>query len=281
MKKGWKIFWIVIAVFAILGVLCSGAALVLGVNFYDYSTRMEMEVQELKEELHIGHSHYEERENSVVEYADVTKLDIQVGACDVFLIADDRDTIVVDTTDLNYSKKDLELYEEKDGGTLRIWTIKDGEEWDIFQHRSVNCGVLRIYVPRDLVYEQADLSFGASSIMISGLQAEQIHLQTEATELEMSQIMTQGLEAKVGATDFEFSGEIRGDVEILVGSGDAELDLIGVMTDYNYDIECEMGEIEIGNQEIEGVAKEQMIDNGAAYTMDITCRGGSVSVDFQ
>ena len=50
--------------------------------------------------------------------------------------------------------------------------------------------------------------------------------------------------------------------------------------DYNYDLDCGIGEIRCGDDSFSGFGREKSIDNGADKKMDIDCGIGSINVAF-
>ena len=62
--------------------------------------------------------------------------------------------------------------------------------------------------------------------------------------------------------------------------GNAELYLDGCMEDYNYEIECATGNVEIDDESFSGLAAERVINNDADAVMNIECSMGNVTVGF-
>ena len=54
----------------------------------------------------------------------------------------------------------------------------------------------------------------------------------------------------------------------------------GSEEDYNYRIECGMGNVTVGSSSYGGVACEKNIDNGSAYDFDLDCGMGNVEIMF-
>ena len=50
--------------------------------------------------------------------------------------------------------------------------------------------------------------------------------------------------------------------------------------DYNYELECDMGSIRIGDSKYSGPATERSINNRAGQWMEIACSVGSVDISF-
>ena len=56
--------------------------------------------------------------------------------------------------------------------------------------------------------------------------------------------------------------------------------LEGAEQDYNYDIECGLGSVRIGDKRYNDLADDHEVNNGGSTMVDISCSMGSVEVDF-
>ena len=73
------------------------------------------------------------------------------------------------------------------------------------------------------------------------------------------------------------------DIELDAGTGAGQLylELVGTEEDYDYAVECGIGEINIGSVSYGGLGREQRIMNpGAERFMDIECGIGSIQMEF-
>ena len=63
--------------------------------------------------------------------------------------------------------------------------------------------------------------------------------------------------------------------------GNIEFSLEEKQEGFNYDIECGMGNIEIGGAGFSGLAREQRMENHAYREFEAECNMGSIVISFQ
>jgi hypothetical protein len=78
----------------------------------------------------------------------------------------------------------------------------------------------------------------------------------------------------------DFSGATSGDVEAECQVGTIKLELVGKKEDYNYNIQCKMGAIKVGDEGSAALKGKKQTDNGAEKDMDLECKTGAIQVDF-
>ena len=114
-------------------------------------------------------------------------------------------------------------------------------------------------------------------------------------------VKLQELEIEMGAGEFESKNPVtarEADLEIGTGSmtfadlsarktdgecglGELDLTLTGTQEDYNYDLECGVGNLDVGSDSYSGLGREKTISNkGADRKLDLECGMGNISVDF-
>lgn len=235
MKKGWKIFGIVCAVLAGLGIVLCIAGLAIGFNteevreianrdglfgIHSYETHTKSDVKNL-----------ESSETEV--YDNIRNLDVEVGRMQVNVITDaDIKGIRVGSETPKHTK--FRCYREYD--TLKI--ENEGND-----HRIKHEGIINIYIPKDMVFDEADFSIGAGVLHVQKINAREL--------------------------------------DIECGAGTVELTAAGRETDYNYELEMGAGEITIGGGTFSGVGMEKNINNQAAKEMSIECGAGEVTINFE
>lgn len=134
----------------------------------------------------------------------------------------------------------------------------------------------------ELQASEVDLEISAGTINWSGLTARELDIDMAAGAVNGTQTVITGstdIDMKAGAVTL--AGVLGADVDIAVSAGKVTLDLAHVWEDYNYDLSCAGGSIKIGDESVEGLAKEREIDNRAAYDMDVECSAGAVEIQFQ
>ena len=124
-------------------------------------------------------------------------------------------------------------------------TLCIGEKDGVNVHFNTNTDrKLEIIIPRDTQFKQVELEVGAGQANVSGLITEKF------------------------------------DVE--VGAGQINVELSGAEDDYNYNIECGVGKVVVGNTSYAGLGTEKTIKNeGATQDIIVECGIGEVKIQFE
>lgn len=233
-------------------------------------------------------------EKTVVADGNVKKLEIEMGGC-MFELMDSQDaSYYVEYT----GKGKTQAYVENNELHVKVL---NGNEWNIINWgagEKDNC--LTLYVPIDAVFDEVDVNMGAGQMKLDGLkakemeveigagqllskglQAEQLSVSVGAGEAVLEEALLKNVQTEVGAGNCEIEGTITGDIEADCAMGNITFELKGTEMDFNYEIECVTGNIEIGGNEYSGLCQEQSIDNGAAKKIEVECAIGNVEVIFQ
>lgn len=286
MKRGWKIFWIVIATIVVMGLIFCGAALVLGFRIHDLRKEypngivlfgdddMEWDDDPLENEYL--------NPEAAMEYDDITELEMILGGCDVELVQGTDEKLRVDTSKLTFGDTGVSIRMQTSGSRLKIYMEKGNQIWDVCKIKNKNhgFGILYIEVPASVRMENITLHAGAANVMADGLYAKKMELKIGAADCDIRNADVDNLVAEVGAGDLEVEGTCNRDVDLKCGAGEMDLDLCGNEKDFNYSLKCGAGEIEIADQEYGGLAVAREIDNGSSKTVEIVCGAGDVSITF-
>lgn len=104
-------------------------------------------------------------------------------------------------------------------------------------------GILMITIPKDYQFEEVDLQIGAGKATVEMLNTK------------------------------EFDAE--------VGAGELVMTIPGVEADYNYELECGVGEIQVGGEKYGGLGNEKEVVNpGATKHFSVECGAGKVEIQF-
>ena len=186
---------------------------------------------------------------------DVKSLDIDMDAGMLKVVKGKGKEIKVITT-----SKNSEVETALEDGTLIISENFHAAYWGDGVHRLQ----VVIEVPEQLELEELSVEVGAGDIDIKeGL------LTTAYARLD------------VDAGNLDFAGEVKGDLDANCNVGNMELKLTGEQQDYNYSLSCGVGSIKAGDISVAGLGRDDEIDNGADYDMDINCDVGNVDVIFE
>ena len=125
-----------------------------------------------------------------------------------------------------------------------------------------------------------DVAIGAGKADIEKLVAEKVTFEVGAGTLQLNDFTVGEVIAEVGMGNLTAGGSIAENAEIDCGMGNVILDLKGKETDYNYNIECAMGNVKVGENKMSNLAAERSVDNGSERELDVECAMGNITIDF-
>lgn len=148
--------------------------------------------------------------------------------------------------------------------------------------------------------DQANIAVGAGLIEMNGLGGKEISLSADAGELLAGRVtaetavlqigaghlrveelsVSRNADISVGVGQCEIAGTITGDLDLDCDMGEAVMRLTGSEDDHSYDVECGMGEINVGSRSHSGVATERSWNSGKDSGFEIDCNMGTVTVTF-
>ncbi|MDD2979488.1 MAG: DUF4097 family beta strand repeat-containing protein [Hespellia sp.] len=270
MKKGWKIFWIMCASIAGFGLILFLAGIALGADgslfakAYEDSIRKTVQVTTDWDDYYEDHSGDTEHDSSdsgvkqepqtgeqVRSYKDIKKLSVDVNACEVVIRQSTDSEVKVDASNVS-SRLNLQI--RNSGDELEI-------ESNVKIPGNKSCGTLVIYIPKGYEFEKADFTIGAGVLSVEAIQAKELDIEVGAGEATVKSCKADELSADCGA-------------------GQMTVNVVGSENDYDYDIQCGIGEINIGGGKYSGLGVDQYMDNDAAREMDIQCGVGQVYITF-
>lgn len=159
--------------------------------------------------------------------------------------------------------KNLEI--ELATGSLEIY-YSDVEQIQIEQK---NLFGYESYIEEETLYIEGGnkIGFGNGSGSITVLIPEQMRFETVDLEL--------------GAGEATMENLVVDHLCAEVGTGQLQIQLAGSEHDYSYDIECGIGEIQIGDSSYGGFGKTQKnISEGTGKSIDLECGIGEIQIDF-
>lgn len=142
---------------------------------------------------------------------------------------------------------------------------------------SLGAGELKL---ENLGVQNMTASIGAGRLSMEEMALGSLELSLGAGELETEDVTVENLVASIGAGNMDFSGGIYRSAEISCSMGNVSMELEGEKEDFNYQLNCVAGNMEIDGESYVGAAVERSIDNGAAKQIKIDCSMGNVEVDF-
>lgn len=149
--------------------------------------------------------------------------------------------------------------------------------------------------------DQSHISVGAGLLEIDGLAGKEIILSADAGELLAGRVTAENAVLQIGAGHLsveellasrkasidvsvgqcEIAGTITGDLDLDCDMGEAVMRLTGSEDDHSYDVECGMGEVNVGSHSHGGVASERSWNSGKDSEFEIDCNMGTVTITFE
>ena len=196
-----------------------------------------------------------------------TKLDIELKYDE--LILEEGDSFCVRVYD--DSGKNVTVKESSD--TLKVRSTKK-----LSKTRKVH-----ISYPEDVKLQELEIEMGAGTVYLNrDIETEKLSVEMGAGEFESKNPVTAreaDLEIGTGSMTFADLSARKTDGEC--GLGELDLTLTGTQEDYNYDLECGVGNLDVGSDSYSGLGREKSISNtGADRKLDLECGMGNVSVNF-
>lgn len=269
MKKFTKVMLILAGVFASVGVICMVVAFCMGLTTNHF---MKM-IRDGRFSFDAGDLHISfdgdwkdnfEGESLGTESADeesvdgeirevCANIDLEFGAGILNIYYADVEYIQVKQTNI----PDLKVHVKNDTLVISedsdIHIGFDGEE-----DRS-----LTILIPQDMQFEDVELEIGASKADIKNIHAEELSITVGAGQATAVDLNVEKLDVKAGV-------------------GQVNIALNGVQNEYNYNIECGIGNVVVGDSSYGGLGAEQNVKNeGATKEINVECGIGEVKIQFE
>lgn len=283
MKLFTKIALGVAGFFASIAVICLLVAFTLGFRWTDFQRMMYegkfkfgpedgfsfFEDEDENTGVHYGEEHYSGSDKVCEIPHECTRIFVEYGAGRLDISYGDVSYVQIvqeNVPDFSVTSSDVDktLYIE---GGLEINGDADAS--------------LEIILPRNTQLEVMDLEIGASKAKIYDLAAKECSIVVGAGQAELSDICVDKLNLEVGAGQAEVKNLSVQELDVEAGVGQVDIEIAGAETDYNYNVECGIGKVVVGNRSFGGVGAEQNITNiGASHHMNIGCGIGQVDVHF-
>lgn len=287
MKSGWKVFWIVCAVMAAVGIVMTVAGVALGglrmlsntdesgpvhewLQRFGRIVETEESAQNVRDGLEEipdiiadsgdpddGYAPGEPDGNMITAYDGITEISLDLSYLSVIVSPSDSDAVIVDTSQLSPEIRG-DIAVSQDGEELELET--DG-------HRSLKWNtaaaeMLYISIPRGTHYKSFSADVGAGMLEMEGISAEEISLD-------------------VGAGQITLWGEVVQNADLNCDVGEVLFTLPGEMETYNYELSCSAGELIVGDEAYSGLRNQMKIDNGSSCLIEAECRIGRMEIMFE
>ena len=196
-----------------------------------------------------------------------TKLDIELKYDE--LILEEGDSFCVRVYDDN--GKNVTVKESSD--TLKVRSTKK-----LSKTRKV-C----ISYPEDVKLQELEIEMGAGTVYLNrDIDTEKLSVEMGAGEFDSKNPVTaKEADLEIGTGSMTFADLSAKKISGECGLGELDLTMTGTQEDYNYDLECGVGNLDVGSDSYSGLGREKSISNtGADRKLDLECGMGNVSVNF-
>ena len=190
------------------------------------------------------------------------KMKLTIGACTFTVKSTGDKTFYLEAKNMG------KLSIDQDGSTLEIATEENLDIEDFEEKRE-----LVLYVPEKVTFDEVELKFGAGEVVFDSLSAEKFKAEIGAGHILVNNGEVEKVELSVGAGAVEYYGSIQEKMEADCSMGSIYAELQGKEEEFDYDLECSMGNIAINGQDH---AFDRKVDNHAQKKMKLSCVMGSV-----
>ncbi len=271
MKKFTKICLILAGIFGILGVGMLGGAMALGATSMDVNSKLSNSRvwNRVSEELSEGWMDFWDEgsefdfissrdvplsqadgEYHTYDYSDVDTIEVDVKRCAVYLErSEDSDVHVA--VDSNGGNQKVQV--EQSGDTVSVsCNSKARPETEIY-----------LSIP-DTEMDKIDISVGGGYLSIDEMSAKEVAV-------------------SVGSGMVETNGSVRAEKSYWeVGAGTMEVCMAGREEDYDYEIPCGVGIVDLPGDSYSGLGTAKTIENeNSEYEMEIQCGVGNIEFVFE
>lgn len=284
MKKGTKGMLIAAGAFAVAGVgFCIGgisvAAVETGGNVFDQAGQLLQDNDyPLAGLIHWGNAQYHSSDidwdaldGNTVDMDFASDLEISLKYDELLIQEYDGDKIRVNVA--NDAKNDVVVKE-----TSGKITITDTRSGNVKKKKQI-----KVIVPSGKDFDTVSLGVDMGTIDLEcDLKVQELSVEVGAGEFSgYGNITAANCDLQVGAGTIDID---QIDVQKLnadCGAGEIDMVVTGKEKDYNYDLSCGMGEINLEDSEYSGIGIEKNISNeGARKDMVLECGMGEIDVEF-
>lgn len=137
--------------------------------------------------------------------------------------------------------------------------------------------------PQSYTFDETSIEIAAGTVTLKdGFNTGELDVSVAAGEFtNTGRLTAREVSIEVGAGNVELSELDTKELEADCGVGNIELNISGRETDYNYEISCAAGEVEIGGSSYSGIGHSKEITNpNAKGDMELNCGVGNITVTF-
>lgn len=302
MKKGWKIFWIVCASVAGIGVVLAVVGVIMGATFgsiqaafWNYGHRAEQRFEAIEETVEVEDDFDEDEfldgadwddrasnaevisNGSTVHLDGIRQLDVELSHLRIVLEESTGTELEFQTSNIPEDAAG-ELVLKQEGEELDVF-IRNEQNWKAIMKNRGEVGTLTMRISKNQLTQMSFSIAGGGVLEAAQVQTGELDIEVGAGLIQLQNVRVDALDLEVGAGDASVTGTINREASIDCGIGTVDLQLTGTQQDYSYSMECGAGVIQIGNDVYSGISNEKTIMNGGAM-IEMECGAGEVTVGF-
>lgn len=137
--------------------------------------------------------------------------------------------------------------------------------------------------PQNYTFDETSIEIAAGTVTLKdGFNTGELDVSVAAGEFtNTGRLTAREVSIEVGAGNVELSELDTKELEADCGVGNIGLNISGRETDYNYEISCAAGEVEIGGSSYSGIGHSKEITNpNVKGDMELNCGVGNITVTF-
>lgn len=290
MKKGWKIFWIIIGCIGGLGLILTIISVLVGFSFrgtfqefskpgQDFLRKKSKHVEFISEDYNVLDDYEDDDDDfscsssSEKVYKNVDSLTLKVDLGEISLQPSNDDNVHITSC----KHVDPELLEITQDGSKLIVNLKTPpKKWRSHHKHSK----LAIYLPKNTLLKTLDISMKTGEIDAETISVEQLNLDLSAGSCSLNDVKAKVVTATVDAGELDIEGVIEQDLTVDCSVGEVEVDLKDASTNYNYSVMCDAGTITIGEDTYTGLTTEKTYNNHSSKNINLNCTLGNIDLEF-
>lgn len=210
------------------------------------------------------------RENLKGEFEGIENLDIEASAGNFEIIEYSGDVIEVMAKNVSYRS---ELYQEND--TL---IFKENFRFGILPIN--NDTNVKIYIPKNHQFNKVTIEVDAASFKMSNLLADELEVDVDAGSFKADNITTIKAAIDVNAGDAKIDLLDSKKSEFDADVGDIKVTMVGTESDYSYEVDCNLGDVQVGSYSGEGLSDEYYY-RGGNRSIEADCNVGSIIIKME
>ena len=194
----------------------------------------------------------------------INRLEVDVQNADITIFS------VEDTEEIQYSTNRGKEIARVEGNTLKL-----EEEISIKEHLE-----LEIYIPVGVLRE-IEIEATNGAIKADRIVADNVSIDIDNASVDIQQLVAADkaeLQINAGEMVIGYYEGSHLDVECAVGAMMVVCE--GNKNDYNYNLECGVGEIILGDETYSGLGQERQVQNGGTKVIEAECAMGQIQIEF-